>query len=308
MDIAQYIAGFLLKNQFCYLHGLGNLELRRKPASYDGEALQGPQYTVALTRGGSIDDNLAAYIAHGEQTSISKAANALREFSTQTRAELAAGNDVALPGVGRFTMRGGAIDFVSDETLAYTPPSIPVIKNAKRLEEQPVFSTITNTPAQPAPDADRAAPSIAWGKVALLVLLLAGIGAAGYFGWKYLTAPEDSEPAPVAASTPVPVDTPAATQPTAPDSLQAQPAADAQPVQQAPGEMRIVLNTYTTRARADQRVRFLRSTAMGDVATVRAVDSTRYEVTLPYAGAATDTTRVLDSLSRVYGGRAVMAR
>lgn len=78
MDVAKYIGTFLLKNQFCYIHGLGNLELRRKPASFDGEALQGPQYTVVLTSGGSIDDNLAAFIANGEQTSISKAASTLR--------------------------------------------------------------------------------------------------------------------------------------------------------------------------------------------------------------------------------------
>ena len=78
MDVAKYIGLFLLKNNFVYIHGLGNLELRKRPASFNGEALQGSTYEVVMTPMGSIDDNLANFIATNEQISISKASNAHR--------------------------------------------------------------------------------------------------------------------------------------------------------------------------------------------------------------------------------------
>src|ERR1044072_3745785 len=109
MDIAKYIGLFLLKNNFVYLHGLGNLELKKKPAAYDGEALRAPEYDVVRPPGGSIDDTLANYIATHEQTSISKAANALRDFTTATRAELAAGKAVEVRGGGKVVDNKGAV-------------------------------------------------------------------------------------------------------------------------------------------------------------------------------------------------------
>src|SRR6185437_14180538 len=102
MDVAKYIGLFLLKNHFCYIHGLGNLELHKKSASYDGTALQAPSYEVVVTPAGSIDDNLANFIATNEQTSISKASNALRDFSIQARADLQAGKEVLIPHIGKF--------------------------------------------------------------------------------------------------------------------------------------------------------------------------------------------------------------
>ena len=43
MDIAKYIGLYLLKNNFCYLHGLGNLEIKRRPAVYEGDSLHAPE-------------------------------------------------------------------------------------------------------------------------------------------------------------------------------------------------------------------------------------------------------------------------
>lgn len=316
MDVAKYIGTFLLKNQFCYIHGLGNLELRRKPASFDGDALQGPQYTVALTSGGSIDDNLAAFIANGEQTSISKAANALRDFATDSRARLQAGEDVPLPGVGRFTRQGGSIGFVTDESLSYRPPSVPVLKNAKRLEEEPTFKTVTTGPAATiAPSAsaggvDHARPSVAWGKIILVSLLVIAVIAAVIFGLRYLNAPDGSTelapprtevavpPAP-ALSTPntavqAPVDTTTNAAPTTPAETS--------------GAYRVALNTYPTRAQAERRVRFLSSTALGNTAQVVSIDSSTFQVVIPYTSPVADSSRVLDSLRRTYGGKAMLVR
>ena len=320
MDVAKYIGTFLLKNQFCYIHGLGNLELRRKPASSDGESLQGPQYTVALTTGGSIDDNLAAFIANGEQTSISKAANALRDFATDARARLQAGEVVPLPGVGHFTRQGGSISFVTDESLSYRPPSVPVIKNAKRLEEEPTFKTMTTGPAatiatMPADrgvEVEHARPSIAWGKVILVSLLVLAVIAAVIFGLRYLNAPDaGSELAPPRTEVAVPA------QPlqTAPDTASITAASDTAATtapasinESSSGAYRVALNTYNTRAQAERRVRFLSSTALGNVAAVVSMDSTTFRVVIPYTAAVADSSRVLDSLRRLYGGKAVLVR
>ena len=313
MDVAKYIGTFLLKNQFCYIHGLGNLELRRKPASFDGEALQGPQYTVVLTSGGSIDDNLAAFIANGEQTSISKAANALRDFATDARAELQTGADVPLPGVGRFTRQGGSIGFVADESLSYRPPSVPVLKNAKRLEEEPNFKTMTTGPAATIAPAsvdrsfERARPSIAWGKIVLVALLVLAVIAAVIFGLRYLNAPDGSTelapPRTEVAVPPAPLQTPQTSAPQPADTMMAAPGATT-----PTGEYRVALNTYPTRAQAERRVRFLSTTALGTVAEIVSVDSSTHQVVIPYTAAVADSTHVLDSLRRTYGGRAMLVQ
>src|ERR1700761_3899449 len=114
MDIAKYVGLFLLKNHFCYVHGLGNMELRKRTANYDGTALQAPSYDVVVTPGGSIDDNLANFIATIEQVSISKAANELREFSAQTKKDIADGKEVAIPGIGKFVEEKGKVKFITD--------------------------------------------------------------------------------------------------------------------------------------------------------------------------------------------------
>src|SRR4051794_6193053 len=100
MDIARYIGLFLLKNQFCYVHGLGNMELKKVPATNDGKSLQAASYEIVVTPGGSIDDNLANFIATNEQISISKAANTLREYSIQARKDMSEGKEVPIPGLG----------------------------------------------------------------------------------------------------------------------------------------------------------------------------------------------------------------
>ena len=313
MDVAKYIGTFLLKNQFCYIHGLGNLEMRRQPASYDGEALQGPQYTIALTSGGSIDDNLAAFIATGEQTSISKAANALRDFATAARADLQAGKDVPLPGVGIFKMQGGSIGFVTDETLSYRPPSVPVLKNAKRLEEEVSFKTVTTSTSTTSPANTTGAPayakpSIAWGKIILLSLLALAIIAGVILGLRYLNAPDGPTEvaAPrteVAAPNTALEQSPAVATPTTDTA-----AAPTETPSAATGEYRVALNTYPTRPQAERRVRFLSTTALGNVAQIVSLDSTRHQVVIPFGAALTDSTRILDNLSRTYGGRATLVR
>ena len=66
MDIASYIGQFLLRNKYCYLHGIGSLKLNKLPKSDAGSYA----YHVQLLPGGSIDDLFANFVATSEQVSI----------------------------------------------------------------------------------------------------------------------------------------------------------------------------------------------------------------------------------------------
>ena len=64
MDVAKYIGLFLLKNGQCYVHGLGTMQLVRKPASYDGQALQPSSYEILMAPCGNVDEALSNFIAN----------------------------------------------------------------------------------------------------------------------------------------------------------------------------------------------------------------------------------------------------
>lgn len=304
MDIAKYIGLFLLKNNFVYLHGLGNLELKKKPASYDGESLRAPEYDAVLTPGGSIDDTLANYIATHEQTSISKAANALKEFSMATRAELAAGRNVEIPGIGAFTEQNGLVRFIANPHLQHVPPAVPMLKLSKRLEEAPDFRR-DSVDRQ----SDEGASSIAWGKIAIMAVVLLAVVAAIVFGIRYFNS---NSPAPAADTMATP---PAVLQPETPtfsDTAASMPAMDttgavAAPPATAPAASgngyTVLLQTYTVRIAAERRAAKLKS--YGHNVSMRAVDSSTFQVTLLIPGPVADTARMLDSLSRNFNPKGV---
>lgn len=164
MDVAKYIGLFLLKNNFVYIHGLGNLELRKRPGSYDGDNLQAPSYEVVMTPMGSIDDNLANFIATNEQISISKASNSLREFSQQSRADLQAGKPVIIPSIGSFVEDRGKITFIIDPTFQYAPPSLPSMRVARRQDDT-IYTTNADIPVVSFDVLSAAAGIAAFGKV-----------------------------------------------------------------------------------------------------------------------------------------------
>lgn len=300
MDIAKYIGQFLLKNNFCYLHGLGNLELKRKPARYDGDALHAPEYDVILTPGGSIDDTLANYIATHEQTSISKAANALREFSTATRAELAAGKEVEIPAIGKFTEQAGLIRFIANPHLQHVPPPVPMLRMSKRLEDAPDFKR--ETTSDYTPDNSK---SIAWGKIILIVLLIAGIATAAFFGIRYfnnsapVTKTDTAIAAPLVTEPLTPQFTDTATQQTD-TARQAAPSVSA--AVNSDGYT-VILNTYASRQAADKRAATL--TANGNKVEVMSHDSGNHFVIMKITCSPVDTMRVLDSLRRFFNPKGV---
>jgi hypothetical protein len=297
MDIAKYIGLFLLKNNFCYLHGLGNLVLRKKPASYDGDNLRAPEYEVVLTPGGSIDDTLANFIATHEQVSISKAANSIREFSTATRAELAAGKEVEVPGVGKFVDKNGGVGFVANPHLQHVPPPLPTIRMAKRTEEQPDFRRETT-------EAASSSSEIAWGRIALLALLAIIVIVGGFFAYRYFSNIETT-------TSTVKQDTvvaqPAVQPPAIVTPMDTAPHMDTTRTVVAPpaptGDYTIVLNSYPTKAAAEKRINMLSKN--GNKVELLAKDSTNYMVVMHMPVSTGDTTKMLDSLRRFFNPKGV---
>ena len=301
MDIARYIGLFLLKNKFAYIHGLGNLELVRKPASHDGQALNAPQYDVRLSPGGgSIDDTMANFIATHEQTSISKAANAIRDFATASRADLSAGKEVIIPALGKFVEDAKGIRFVTDPTLDYTPPPIPVLRSAKRLDDEPSFKI--ETPQEERSHNYQNTSSIAWGKIALLAVILAVLGIGGYFGWRYYTQHTVTRPA---KNDTAKVIAPVVQQPAAVDTTHHIDTTGKKPTAAVPveeGNTLYIIGSYTARAAAERRVKQL--TGNGNKVELRAKDSSNYFVVMPMA-AGGDTAKVKDSLRRTFNPKGV---
>lgn len=299
MEIAKYIGLYLLKNNFCYIHGLGNLELKKKPATHDGQAIQGPQYEVSLTPTGSIDDSLANFIATHEQTSISKAANCLRDFSIETRAALQEGKEVAIPSLGKFTEQNGLIRFITDPHLQYTPPSIPILRTAKRLEEAPSFKT-----TGPSDDSYSRTGNISGGKIGIGLAIVAILAAVIFFGMKFFGGNEQQQPAVIEQTNNQPVMVDAAIpDTTVHDTVTAAPVVSPAPAVSTDGITKVILGTYPSRAAAEKRVRTL--TGNGNTVELVAKDSTSFYVIMPISFTPADSTKTLDSLRKMFNPKGV---
>ncbi len=306
MDVAKYIGLFLLKNNFCYIHGLGNLELKKKPASYNGDALLPPSYDVLLSPSGSIDDNLANFVASNEQISISKAANALRDFSTQARADLSAGRVVAIPAIGTFYEDEGKIRFATDPNLKYAPPSISVTKIHKAVDPLPNLPVSTktetatggkayvpvHTPSEEDGDEERAA--LNWPRIILAAIVILALAAIVTFAVKKYRGGEDTlqpvlptkENVVAPVQTVVPADTVAAT---------------ADPHVLYKGEeisFKAVLESYSDKKKAQKKVDMMRG--WGHPVELLTEDTGKYFIVMPVICFTRDTAKTLDSLSKIY--------
>ncbi len=312
MDVAKYIGLFLLKNKFVYIHGLGNLELRKKPAVYNGEALQGGAYEVVITPSGSIDDNLANFIATNEQISISKASNALREFSTSARAQLSAGKLVEIPAIGSFSEEKGKIVFISDQNLQFTPPAIPSVRVAKREEQAPYVTTF-EPPVAPRPQAAEPeyvsrtyeapeSPGISWVKIALVAGGLFVLVVAIFFGVRYMRNRDATADAPLITTLPEDTLGMSAVPAAIPDSMAAADSSANTAIISENGMLSfdVVINTYDNAAKANDRVKKL-SGYGNNVELVSEEDSSAFYVVIPIEKVApADTSRLLDSLKRTF--------
>jgi len=302
MDVAKYIGLFLLKNNFVYIHGLGNLELRKRSASYDGENLVGPSYEVAMTPMGSIDDNLANFIATNEQISISKASNALREFSQQSRADLQAGKPVIIPGIGSFVEERGKTRFITDPHFQYIPPSIPSMRVARRQDET-IYTTSADIPVvKPRyidPDTETETPGISWVKVAAWIAIVIAVGFAAYFGIRYMNSQKNTSEAPLLQA-PVKDTLPVASSAIAVDSSSLDTMTTGVVLDNGMLSFDVILNTYTDLPKAQRRLEKLKSYG-NNVELVTEEDSSVFYVILPVQNIVpADTARLMDSLKKTF--------
>lgn len=317
MDIAKYIGLFLLKNNFVYIHGLGNLELKKKSSRHNGEALTAPTYEIVMTQLGSIDDNLANFIATNEQISISKASNSLREFSIQARADMHTGKAVEIPGIGKFVEERGKTVFVTDPTFTHTPPPLPTMKFAKRAEE-PYHTASTATPnilsdaggapepnyPTPAYDPTASSGTINWGKIALWIGALIAAAALAFFGIKYMNEHKATQDLPLIISKDTAKQVEA---PVTADTATSVPAESTPAVAENNGLLKfnVLLNTYDVMDKAIRRAEKLKSYG-NNVEMRAAADSSAFYVVMPVSNvAAADTSRFLDSLRRNFNPNGV---
>lgn len=213
MDVAKYIGLFLHKYQYCYLPNLGNFLVTRKPALQKGDQMEGPQYQVSFTfANGSIDDALANFIATNERISIANAANAIKDFCTQTREALTEGKEVTIPGFGKFVRTEGKNTFISDQNIEVQTRTIPYFKT-----HAPAATTTGETISQmyekmqlkePTIDEEIVIkpPMVNWSKIIILAMIVLAILGAGIGIYWYMSkdnndaAPKVENAAPEAAA------------------------------------------------------------------------------------------------------------
>lgn len=319
MDIAKYVGLFLLKNEYCFLPGIGSLQIEKKPSVYDKETQQmsAPVYEVKYRQvGGSIDDSFANFIANNERISIAHAANHLKDFCAHSKTDMREGKEVEIPGIGRFA--GGpndSIHFVTDPHLHIEGKAIPFFKNSTAVnqkKEEAISNIIERTNIRE-PKADEEieyqAPSVNWGKVIIFIAIIAVLVGGGILLYWYInkdkgeqkTTPDQTEqtttePVPQSAAATVVPDT--ASQPPAQTTS-------------TDGSLtyKVALHQYATREKAESRVARLKSYGNNTV-ELYAKDSANYYVVMSVTSPVADTSHVIDSLRKQFnpGGKVEVIR
>lgn len=304
MDVAKYIGLFLHKYQYCYLPNLGNFLVTRKPALQKGDQMEGPQYQVSFTfANGSIDDALANFIATDERISIANAANAIKDFCTQTREALTEGKEVTIPGFGKFVRTEGKNSFVSDQNIEVHTRTIPYFKThapaatttgesisqmyeKMQLKEPTIDEEIVIKP-----------PMVNWSKIILLALIVlailgAGIGIYWYMSKDNNDVPKVETAAPETAAVTADTATAAAAVTTPPAQTAAAPA----------GAYNYAILQFTDKAAADKKLKKLKSfgqDSYGKDLSLKDNGSGIYYITMSVANNA-DTVVVKDSLRKFF--------
>jgi nucleoid DNA-binding protein/flagellar basal body-associated protein FliL len=308
MDIAKYVGLFLLKNEYCFMPGIGSLQVEKRPSVYDKESqkMLPPVYEVKYRQmGGSIDDSFANFIANNERISIAHAANHLKDFCAHAKADMREGREVIIPGIGKFTSGANdAIQFTTDPHLHIEGKAIPFFKNSPAVtqkKEEAISNIIERTNIRE-PKADEEieyqAPSVNWGKIIVLIAIVAILIGGAIFLYWYLNRDNASQKAvPDTTAQTTPEETMPPAQTAAPDSG----TAIATPVVVADGTTtyRVALQQYLTRDKAESRVARLKSYGNNTV-ELYAKDSSNYYVVMSITSPLADTTRIVDSLRRQF--------
>ncbi len=312
MDIAKYVGLFLLKNEYCFMPGIGSLQIEKSPSVYDKDTqkMTPPVYEVKYRQaGGSIDDSFANFIANNERISIAHAANHLKDFCARARTDLREGREVVIPGIGKFTAGANeAIHFSTDPHLQIEGKAIPFFKNSTLVDqkkEEAISNIIERTNIRE-PKADEEieykAPSVNWGKIiALIAILAVVIGGVIFVFWYMNKGKENQQAQPVEAVAPEKDTQAAAVEPQpAKDTTIATPASNAAGTVNADGTTtyKVALQQYAVKEKAESRVAKLKSYGNNTV-ELYVKDSANYYVVMSVTSAA-DTTRIVDSLRKQF--------
>jgi nucleoid DNA-binding protein len=322
MDIANYVGLFLLKNEYCFLPGIGSLIIEKKPAVYNKETQQmsSPVHEVYYRQdGGSIDDSFANFIATNERISIAHASNHLKDFCARAKADLREGKSVTIPGIGSLKSDNNNIRFEKDAALQIEGKAIPYFRNSEAVtaKKEEAISNIIERTSFREPKANEEieykAPSVNWGKISILAGIAVVIVAAAIFIFMSFNknkaetaAPavdttQQATPPPPVQSAPVTPDSTTATKDT---SVMRAPATAAT---NADGNIqyKVALNSYPTRKGAEGRVAKLKSFGHSEV-ELFAKDSNTFFVVIPVTSAAADTAKIVDSLRRLYNPKGTL--
>jgi hypothetical protein len=283
MDIASYIGQFLLRNKYCYLHGIGSLKLNKLPKSDAGSYA----YHVQLLPGGSIDDLFANFVATSEQVSISKAANAIREYNSEIRSLLDAQQKVIIPTIGYLVKVDNHYTFVTDDSFSYQPSVNPALKfvNAKPIKEATTSDEVIEEAPQKA--------IVNWSKIILFIALLIVVGIAIYFiatQSKNISATQNE---PIANTTTEIVAPALDTAVVQPDTLVTNT------------EYKFLIKTYSTLGAAVKRYQQLLS--YGNKVGLQTSDSISYQLYISMPASALDTTQAKDSLRVIFNPKGTIS-
>lgn len=315
MDIGKYVGLFLLKNEFCYLPGFGSLQIIKRAATFNKETqkTETPGYEVIFVRGGgAIDDTFANFIANNERVSIAHAANHLKDYCTFIKMEFNEGNDVLIPGIGKFICKPekDEITFETDADLKIQGRQIPYFKVSNEVVEKKKEDSLSNIIQQTTFSEPKSSDEIVikpaqvnWGKIALVsgaTILIVGV--------IVFIVMQMSKPAEDAVQTPRVVqeqnsiadDTSSMqTQNIAPATT-----ADTNQLPQAnttsSNGLKIIVNSYTTKERAEARMKRLMSYAYSNLETVEhGTDSLKYHVVININEPVQDVNRTVDSVKKL---------
>jgi len=282
-DISHYVSLFLLRNKYCYLHGIGSLKL---VTVFDKDA-NTTNYQVQLLPGGSIDDLFANFVATSEQVSISKAANAIREYNTEIRSQLDENQNVIIPSIGYLTKLDKHIIFVTDNNFSYQPSenaSLKYANNRSIAETKQIVEETTFVPQK---------AIVNWSKIILFIALLIVVGIAIYFiatQSKNISATQDE---PIANTTTEIVAPALDTAVVQPDTLITN------------AEYKFLIKTYSTLGAAVKRYQQLLS--YGNKVGLQTSDSISYQLYISMPASALDTTQAKDSLRVIFNPKGTIS-
>lgn len=283
MDIASYIGQFLLRNKYCYLHGIGSLKLNKLSKNDAGSYT----YNVQLLPGGSIDDLFANFVATSEQVSISKAANAIRDYNSEIRSLLDAQQKVIIPTIGYLVKVDNHYTFITDDNFSYQPAVNPALKfvNAKPIKE--VDTKVDNIEVLPQK------AIVNWNKIILFISLLVVVAIAIYFiatQSKNITATQEEQ----ITNTTSGIDTAVIdTTVVQPDTIVANT------------EYKFLIKTYSTLGAAVKRYQQLLS--YGNKVGLQTSDSISYQLYVSMPASALDTTQAKDSLRVIFNPKGIIS-